>query len=251
MGVFDANIKTKLKVADPLTDHTLPHPRSLTFKSITKTTALTGTKGAQCHLLHGDHWNEIKGNHIENIVQDQTIKVVGKHKETLVESCYQNMIGPQIVLNNNVRNETRLNKFTLVYGDNCMCQTSNGDQNVKPTDYSVITIADFEYDTLKQEIVVAHGEIVGIHGEAVACHAEAKLFHAETNAIHFAVDAFSNQDRDNEATIKLINAQIEMLMLDTSSMMMNTAGIEMHLGVETHAGLAMFADIMGTGVIVP
>ncbi len=33
MGVFDGNdgkIATKLKVADPLTDHTLPHPRSST-----------------------------------------------------------------------------------------------------------------------------------------------------------------------------------------------------------------------------
>ena len=78
MGVFDGKIATKLKVTDPLTDHTLPHPRSLTFKSIAKTTALTGTKGAQCHLLHGDHWNEIKGNHIENIAQNQTIKGGGQ-----------------------------------------------------------------------------------------------------------------------------------------------------------------------------
>src|SRR5580704_5982935 len=106
MSVFDGKIKTKSRTPYPHTDHKLIPSGFLSYTAINEEHALRGTKGKHCDLVHGDHWNEIEGCHNENIGQDQTIKVVGKHKETLVESCYQNIIGPQIVLNNNVRNET-------------------------------------------------------------------------------------------------------------------------------------------------
>src|SRR5215472_14467182 len=116
MRVFDATTKVKTAVSDPLTDHKLLHPKSLSWGAITSPSAVAGTNGAHCDLVHGDQWHEIKGNHKQNIQQNQTIKVVGKHKETLVDSCYQNIIGPHIVLNNDVRNETRLGVFTKTSG---------------------------------------------------------------------------------------------------------------------------------------
>ena len=133
MSVFDGQIKTKLAVADPRTDHTLPNSRSLSFKGITGVTALEGTKGQHCNLVHGEHWHEVRGTEINNIKLDQvstitrdhTIKVCRNHKETLVGKCYQNMIGPHIVQNNNVRNETRLAKWHLTYGDNEQSQDSS------------------------------------------------------------------------------------------------------------------------------
>jgi hypothetical protein len=256
MSVFDGKIKTKSRTPYPHTDHKLIPSGFLSYTAINEEHALRGTKGKHCDLVHGDHWNEIEGCHNENIGQDQTIKVVGKHKETLVESCYQNIIGPQIVLNNNVRNETRLNKFTLVYGSNCMCQTSDGDQNVKPTDYSVITVADFEYDTLKLEIVTVHAEIVGAHGEVVACHAEAKLFHAETNAIHFASDGFSNQDRAAEAEMKLVKDSIsanrfstELIFSDLCEIGAIARTLQSQVGAEAHTGPAVFGLIAGPGIL--
>ena len=163
MGVFDGKIATKLKVTDPLTDHTLPHPRSLSFKSITETTALTGTKGSQCHLLHGDHWNEIKGNHIENIAQNQTIKVVGKHKETLVGKCYQNIIGPHVVQNNDVRNETRLDRFNLVYGQNELTSAQVGNLSVLGVLGSAVLLCDFEFAAIKVEFTPVHAEFKLVH----------------------------------------------------------------------------------------
>lgn len=62
MGVFDAKTKTKLAVPDPITDHTLPNSKSLSFKAITQPAALAGTKGQQCNLVHGDCRNARSDN---------------------------------------------------------------------------------------------------------------------------------------------------------------------------------------------
>src|SRR5215471_16732612 len=138
MSVFDATIKVKTAASDPLTDHKLLHPKSLSWGAITSPSALAGTKGDHCELVHGDQWHEIKGNHKQNIQQNQTIKVVGKHKETLVESCYQNIIGPHTVLNNDVRNETRLGVFTKTYGDNTKQEDHSGDITSQSTNTSQV-----------------------------------------------------------------------------------------------------------------
>ncbi len=126
MSAFDGKTKIGRKVADPITDHTLPNSRSLAWKAITTPLALKGTNGTHCELVHGDQWNEMKGNQTENIARNQTLKVIGKHKQTLVESCYQNIIGPQIVTNQNVVNETRMGVHTEVYGINTKRNSNDG-----------------------------------------------------------------------------------------------------------------------------
>lgn len=262
MGAFDGKNKIARAVADRQTDQKLPDSRSLSWKTITTPTALAGTKGVHCGLVHGDEWNEIKGHRTKNIAQNQTIKVVGKHKETLVESCYQNIIGPQIVLNNHVRNETRLGKFTLIYGCAQNEQSSDGESWVKPTDKACVYGVSFECDLSKVEVMGLHGEVVGVHGEVALCHAEYKTFHTEVNSVHNAKDYKGNvlSDTDNrvktlESTVKEIdsrsvNTEIETLLLyfekRTFSIM---EGVETHVGPESHTGPAVFAAIAGPGIL--
>jgi hypothetical protein len=124
--------------------------------------------------VHGDQWNELTGSHTVNIGRDQTIKVVGKHKETVVESCYQNIIGPHLVQNNNVRNETRLAKYTEIYGQHEVQDDHDGEMVVCLQQFQRNYMA-YEMDFSKVEIELAHAEAKGMHAQATACNAECKL----------------------------------------------------------------------------
>jgi hypothetical protein len=272
MSAFDASTKIKREVSDPLSDHKLPHPKSLSWTGITAPTAVKGTKGAHCDLVHGDQWNEINGNHNENILRNQTLKVVGKHKETLVESCYQNIIGPHIVLNNNVRNETRLGVFTKTYGENWTHEHDWGNVSQMDRNYQNIIALQLANTTTNIESQGVHIEGVGVHGEAVLCHGEIKLFHAEENLIHFSDDAiFSNQDKplDNrfkevyntvdlvsnrvkgvESQTKAVENKVSAVSSRTHSLEYVTRGmgnflglVHMYEGAEVHTGPAAFASI--------
>jgi hypothetical protein len=277
MSAFDGEIKIARAVSDPQTDHTLPSSKSLSWKAITTPTALAGTTGIHCELVHGDQWNELKGNHTENIARNQTLKVVGKHKETLVESCYQNIIGPQIVQNNTVRNETRLGKFSLIYGDNSTTQDSSGDQNVKPFDYSCTWVTSFECDTTKLEVKGAHGELTDLHAELVPIHAEFMGFHTEISGIHNSVVGGKNEatEDDNkaktieenfrtvngliagvkndvsavESSVTSVRSHVSSLHSRTASMHNFLGLVELHTGPEAHTGPAVFAAIMGPGIL--
>jgi hypothetical protein len=82
-SVFDAANKVPRRVKDPITDDTLPSPGSLNWKQITSATALAGTTGVDCMLVHGDRWQEMKGSLTENYAVDKKITVKGKHTETI------------------------------------------------------------------------------------------------------------------------------------------------------------------------
>ncbi len=82
-SVFDAANKIARRVKDPVTDDTLPSPGSLNWKQITSDTALSGTTGVDCMLVHGDRWQEMKGSLTENYQVDKKITVKGKHTETI------------------------------------------------------------------------------------------------------------------------------------------------------------------------
>ncbi len=160
MGVFDAKTKIKLAVPDPITDHTLPNSKSLSFTAITQPTALDGTKGQRCSLDHGDHWHEVRGTETHNVIVDQkstisrhqTILVKGNHKETLVGKVYQNIIGPHIVQNNTVRNETRLGTYVKTHGNFEVQDDHDGHFVYSSILMERCYVFDFEYYTSKVEI---------------------------------------------------------------------------------------------------
>jgi hypothetical protein len=82
-SVFDGAIKINRRVKDPITDDTLPSPGSLNWKQITSSSALSGTTGVDCMLVHGDRWKEMKGSLTENYTNDKKITVKGRHNETI------------------------------------------------------------------------------------------------------------------------------------------------------------------------
>jgi hypothetical protein len=160
MGVFAGDTKVSRAVADPATDHKLPDSKSLSFRAITRDTALSGTKGQHCNLTHGDEWDELKGTRTENVAVDhkqtvkgdQTIRIWKDHQETIVGNCYQNIIGPHIVQNNNVKNETALGAYTKTFGSFDVQDDHDGHFVYAAVLMSRVYLFDFEFYGSKVEI---------------------------------------------------------------------------------------------------
>lgn len=245
MSAFNGKNNIARAVADPQNDHKLPSSKSLAWKAIATPNALAGTVGTHCELVHGDQWNEWKGNHTEHVAKNQTIKVLGKHKETLVESCYQNIIGPHIVQNSNSRNETRMGKFTKVYGWATYHEDHDGDMGWKDNSLEYVNILSFSAVTNQVEVQATHAEGTGVHVELCVVHGEAKAIHAELKGIHFEADGWDNKDKAAEADLSLTNARIAELYVDVVNLFDRTGGPELHTGP------SIFAAITGTGVVAP
>jgi hypothetical protein len=173
VSVFNSTTKVFRTLGSSVTDNRLPGSASLSWRAISTTRALGSQSGTECELLHGDHSRHITGNRTENIVSnskhavdgDQTIQVNGKHKETIVLDCYQNIIGPHVVLNQTVRNETHLGTRTLVYGAFLNKDDASGDLQYAASLFEHTNVLNFEWSTNKLEVEPLHIEVKGLHVE--------------------------------------------------------------------------------------
>jgi|SRR5579863_1371732 len=93
MSAFDGKNKVARKVVDPRTDHKLPASKSLLWKAITSPSALDGTMGQHCELVHGDQWHQIKGNVTENVQEDVATAIVGNHSHNVTGNQTTSIIG--------------------------------------------------------------------------------------------------------------------------------------------------------------
>jgi len=96
MGVFNAMSNVKRTVEDPRTDHKLPHPASLSWNLVTEASALVGTKGPHCELVHGDRWHQVRGNVTENIQKNLATTVTGNHSHEVSGNQSLSVIGDTI-----------------------------------------------------------------------------------------------------------------------------------------------------------
>jgi hypothetical protein len=89
MSVFDQNIRTPLRVPDPLRDHTTPDSGKLTWGG--GTVALAGTNGIDAKLVHGDRYQLIEASQTEEfgrdlkqtVKKDKTVRIEGILKTTV------------------------------------------------------------------------------------------------------------------------------------------------------------------------
>jgi hypothetical protein len=122
MAIFSGSTKTKRAVADPETDDTLPSSGALSWGGITGESAVAGTTGADCKLVNGDRWQQISGNHTENIDIDlqstvsgnqvhtvtgnETIQIAGNATRDIIGNLTTSIIGAEIRSNIGVQNYT-------------------------------------------------------------------------------------------------------------------------------------------------
>jgi len=182
MGVFDDSIKTPLRVTDPGTDKAMPDAGSLSYGSMTGSTALAGTTGIDCKLVHGDRWQEIQGSMTEHwtgyvnttIDQNWTIQVNGIMNLTVVKGYNEEQQGPV--------NKHFVQVVTEIY---------DSDHNVSVPDSFAFTVSMFANTlVVATQIGICTGLFVSLTTALSVTVAnfdlEAKLFHAEAHPLHFA-----------------------------------------------------------------
>jgi len=220
MPVFDSSVKTPLRVNDPGTDKVMPDAGSLAYGSMTGATALASTTGIDCKLVHGDRWQEIKGNMTEHwtgyvnttIDQNWTIQINGMMSLTVVQGYYEEEQGPvnryywQVVTDTfsddhdvHVPDSAAFSisayantfviaeQISIVFGMSLQCVISLG--------LTIAAIFDFEYKTLHAEFHPIHGDgklvqlyAIGEDAGATANKAEVKTEVAVRASCNAGVD---------------------------------------------------------------
>ncbi len=211
MPVFDGTTKVGRAVKDPATDKNLPDGKALSYSAMPTTTALAGTTGVNCKLVHGDRWQEILGNMTEHytlsvtstIDQNWTITVNGTMNLTVVQGYNEVQEGPvnetyyQVVTINNLDDQYQSIAdsfaFTVAMASNTVTiveQVSvviGGQLNVVEGVQvnvvgllcaSIVVDFDLEWKTLHAEYHLLHGD--GKFMELYNVEAKCKLFGAKS-----------------------------------------------------------------------
>lgn len=207
--MFDGKTRIRRSVADPGTDRALPRPEALSWAAISTQVALSGVDGQHSEWAHGHQSEVITGSQTHHVAGNQTIEVGGKHKETIVEDCYQNIIGPHTITHHNALNETALGACSKVYGQSWYYQdpVTGSDWEGGPwvgTLYGQSDshhTKDFSYSTWSV-IAVAMPIQLGVVQLALtagiipanATNALIEAAHGEVHLLHFELHGVHDQD---------------------------------------------------------
>jgi hypothetical protein len=207
MGVFDGSVKVKRAVSDPGTDKKLPSMGSLSYGAIKSATALAGTTGVDACLIQGNKWQELKGQHTENVLQHHLLTiqgnrqemVVGNHTHTIVGNTNNTHVGTHNHTNISPRNDTFVHTRTenhseeehqnqpIGRNESTSSEHTNteDEQHFKGTEYTMTmlkleaTVTNLEHKTLS----------VGVHG----INSEAKIMHHTSEALENKLQGFVSE----------------------------------------------------------
>ena len=211
MAVFDRTVKTARRVTDPGTDRSAPGPGALAWGAIASEAALAGTVGADAALINGDQWSQLTGAGTRNVAKnmtttitgDHTMRLASNHTETVCGTANTTVIGPNIVTNLDVFNETRIGAHIQVHGG---IEWQHDEENefhyggMNVTFYTEV----FEHQLWHWEACAQHNEIKGNHNYFAVNDNAAILFKFETKALNAEVDAA-------EANIKALKGDVDAL----------------------------------------
>lgn len=206
MSVFDNSVKIGVRVKDPGTDKNLTPSGSLDYHGMTSASALSGTTGIDCKLVHGDRWQEIKGNMTEDysgsvktdITQDEHISVGGTVFLNVTTGWNENQFGPV--------NRTYFKVVT---------DTFLMDHNVSVPSSAAFTVANYANTfTWVESVAVTLGTASVIVGGlaltlTAAFDLEFKSLHAEYHPFHGDGKAVKLYETENEMSLKAFIAKIE------------------------------------------
>ena len=219
MKVFEGRSKITRAIPDPRLDQTLPHQRSLSWGGITGPQGLSRTTGADCELVHGTHWYEVSGTLTEQIAVDQaslvdrhetheigvdqTVLVGGNHKETVRALCQQSILGPHIVFNLSVRNETRLGASTETHGDFETANTSAG-KTITGADHHESYGSAYQRHGTDIQLFGLSFSLIGMQLSVTGASLSVKAFldyvltlmHVELTILHYELHLSHKEDHD-------------------------------------------------------
>jgi len=93
MSTFDETVKTATRTNASASDKDLPDLGSLDPNNMTSAAGLGGTTGVDSKLIHGDRWQEIKGNLTENIAKNLKTNIDKIQRWTVHEDSHYTIDG--------------------------------------------------------------------------------------------------------------------------------------------------------------
>lgn len=209
MGVFDKSTKTGRKVKDPGTDNGLPAGGALNYGAVPSATAVSGCTGIDAQLIHADKWVQIDANHTEKITGNvlekiginQKIMVGGDQTETISGTCNETIIGPHIISNLNVFNETRIGAHIQHHGGIQWVHDKEDEWHYGGLQWTFYSIMhEIEIDHL--ELAAGHNEVKGQHNYFSVNDNSAVLFKFETKALNAEADGADANVKGAQGDVK-------------------------------------------------
>lgn len=207
MSVFDGAVKIGRAVRDPGTDKKLPEVGSLSYGAIKSATALAGTTGVDACLIQGNKWQELKGQHTENVLQHHLLNiqgnrqemVTGNHTHTIVGNTNTTHIGTHNQTNISPRNDTFVHTRTENHSEEEHQNQPTGRNEMTSSEHTQteeeqhFKLNEVTMTLFKMESVVTCLENktlgVGVHGIV----AEAKVLHHASEALESKLQAFASE----------------------------------------------------------
>jgi len=170
MPVFTKSIKIKRAVSDPGTDDTLPPSGALSWKSITASSAVAGTTGADAALVKGDMWTQNVGSLTENytgnvkttILQDETHTVTGNRKKSINGNHDETVVGNQNLSVIGAHNALYLSPKNDVHASPHNRVNASPENQQEPAPKTHILGIEFEHKAQETTITDAAIEIGGM-----------------------------------------------------------------------------------------
>jgi hypothetical protein len=227
MAVFDKIVKIKRAVPDPQKDQTLPQLGALNLKSITSVTALAGTTGVDACLIQGNKWQQLNGQHTENVSQDHLLTILGNrqemvagnHTHTIVGNTNATHVGVHNHTNISPRNDTFVHTRTEMHSEQeCQQQPTGRTESTANETTSTqneqhfqllkmeVTGTAIEATTLKTEYKQIAVDVTNMGTDFVLMEAESKGFHSNLAAL--ATDIHGGKIKAAATHIKAIGGNL-------------------------------------------
>lgn len=222
MSAFDETVKTLTRTNAAATDKDLPDLGSLDPNNMTSTAAMGGTTGVDSKLIHGDRWQEIKGNLTENIAEDLKTTVDKDETWTVKQDIHNTIEGKTYNL---YRGEAflwfhsdSLFDYTLEHTDmhhaheNLINPTHtfnilNTEGEYKNVDLAVKSVA-IDVEGLATCVTVAKAEAWGAGAEAWGAQVAAGGFRNEACALDVKEKESKEELKGIHAELTALNAQV-------------------------------------------
>ena len=227
MAVFDGAVKVGRAVADPKTDKNLPPPHSLSWGGIKSTSGLAGTTGVEVCLIVGNKWQQLNGQHTENVTQHHLLTILGNrqelvagnHTHTIVGNTNNTHVGVHNHTNISPRNDTFVHTRTEMHSElECQqqptgrnesttteCTNTETEQHIKQSEWSIIG-RSLEVTGLKTEYKRIAVDVTNMGAEFEVMEAESRNF--KSNLELFASDIHGGKVKAAATHAKAIGANL-------------------------------------------
>jgi hypothetical protein len=236
MSVFDKKVRVRRAVPDPRTDKNLPPSGALSWGGIKTVTALAGTTGVEGCLIQGNKWQELNGQHTENVSQHHLLKiggnrqemVVGNHAHTIVGATNNTHVGVHNSTNIAPRNDTFVHTRTEMH--------SEQEQQQQPTGRMELTTSEHTATENEKHTKLWEYTAIGIKLEAVGTSLESKAFGIGIHGINSEAKVMHHKS-------EVLEAKLQGFATEVVAAKLKAAGAHAKaIAANLNAGLAANAD---------